>query len=69
MWALEHGIPLCDLKDPPTVFALDGRVLSKIHRATIPVSLTISGKHQETITFFIFHSPLTPIVSGHPWLT
>lgn len=27
------------------------------------------GKHQETIDFFIFHSPLTPIVLGHPSLT
>lgn len=51
-WALKHGIPLCDLKDPPIVFASNGRVLSKIHRATFPVSLTVSSNHQETITFF-----------------
>ncbi|XDV51932.1 hypothetical protein PO909_020724 [Leuciscus waleckii] len=35
-WALEQGIPLIDLKDPTTVFALDGNVLSKVRRTTIP---------------------------------
>ncbi|KAI2649346.1 Transposon Tf2-9 polyprotein [Labeo rohita] len=68
-WALQHGVPLQELVDPLPVFALDGSVLSKILRVTIPVSLTISGNHQETITFLVFRSPLTPVVLGHPWLT
>ncbi len=68
-WAHEHDIPLVDLEDTTTVFALDGRVLSTVHRVTIPVSLTVSGNHQETIYFYIFQSPFTPIVLGHPWLT
>ncbi len=68
-WALDHGIPVQELDNPPTVYALDGRILSKILRATAPVSLTISGNHQETISFFIFSSSLSPIVLGHPWLT
>lgn len=68
-WAREHDIPLVDLEDTTTVFALDGRVLSTFHRVTIPVSLTVSGNHQETISFFLFQSPFTPIVLGHPWLT
>ncbi len=68
-WARDHDIPLVDLEDTTTVFALDGRVLSTVHRVTIPVSLTVSGNHQETISFYIFQSPFTPIVLGHPWLT
>lgn len=47
--------------------ALDGRVLSNILRATVAVSLTMSGNHQETIYFYFFHT-LAPIVLGHPWL-
>ncbi len=68
-WARDHDIPLVDLEDTTTVFALDGRVLSTVHRVTIPVSLTVSGNHQETIYFYIFQSPFTSIVLGHPWLT
>lgn len=67
-WALKQGIPLVDLKDPATVFALDGSVHSKVRRTTIPVSLTVLGNHQETISFLIFQSPFTPVVLGHPWL-
>ncbi len=44
-------------------------MLSTVHRVTIPVSLTVLGNHQETISFYIFQSPFTPIVLGHPWLT
>ncbi len=68
-WALDHGIPVRELSDPPTIYALDGHILSKILHATAPVSLAISGNHQETISFFIICSPLSPIVLEHPWLT
>ncbi len=68
-WALDHGIPVRELSDPPTIYPLDGHILSKILHATAPVSLTISGNHQETISFFIICSPLSPIVLEHPWLT
>lgn len=56
-WAKEHGIhlkELCDLSSLNT------------HLVTVDVSLTISVNNPETI--FIFHSPLVPIVLGHPWL-
>ncbi len=56
-WAMEQGIPLLDLNDTTTVFALDGRALSTVHRITCPLSLTVSGNHRETI-FFLFSSPL-----------
>ncbi len=66
-WALDHGIPVQELSDSPTIYALDGRILSK--KLFMPPPGESSGNHQETISFFIFHSPLTPIVLGHPWLT
>lgn len=59
---------LCELTDPSTAFALDGRVLSNTHGATEVVRFSISGNHQKTISFYVFHSPLVPIVLGHPWL-
>lgn len=68
-WAIEHDLPLHELMDTPTAFALDGRVLSNIHLATALVSLTTAGNHQETISFLVFQSPMAPIVLGHPWLT
>ncbi len=68
-WAMDQGIPLLDLNDTTTVFALDGRALSTVRRITCPVSLSVSGNHRETIYFFVFQSPYTPIVLGHPWLT
>ncbi len=65
-WELDQGIPVRELSDPPTIYALDGHILSKILHATAPVSLTISGNHQETISFCIICSPLSPIVLGQP---
>ncbi|KAI2664272.1 Transposon Tf2-9 polyprotein [Labeo rohita] len=38
-WALQHGVPLQELVDPLPVYALDGSVLSKILRVTIPEEL------------------------------
>lgn len=67
-WAREQGIPLIELKDSTPVYALDGSILARVRCATVPVSLTVSGNHRETISFLIFHSPYTPIVLGHPWL-
>ncbi len=59
-WAIEQGIPLQDLNDTTTVFAVDGRALSSVRHITCPVSLTVSGNHRETISFFCFPVPLYP---------
>lgn len=68
VWARDQGIPLIKLTDPIPVYALDGSILTRVHRATVPVSLSISGNHRETISFLVFHSPYSPVVLGHPWL-
>uniref|UniRef100_A0A8K9XXP6 Gypsy retrotransposon integrase-like protein 1 n=1 Tax=Oncorhynchus mykiss TaxID=8022 RepID=A0A8K9XXP6_ONCMY len=65
-WAREHDIPLRQLKEPTALFALDGSPLPRIQRETLPLTLTVSGNHSETISFLIFRSPFTPVVLGHP---
>lgn len=67
-WAREHDIPLKNLEDPTALFALDGSSLPRIQRETLPLTLTVSGNHNKTISFLIFQSPFTPVVLGHPWL-
>uniref|UniRef100_A0A8K9X149 Gypsy retrotransposon integrase-like protein 1 n=1 Tax=Oncorhynchus mykiss TaxID=8022 RepID=A0A8K9X149_ONCMY len=67
-WAREHDIPLRQLREPTALFALDGSPLPRIQRETLPLTLTVSGNHSETISFLIFRSPFTPVVLGHPWL-
>lgn len=67
-WARERNIPVRRLESPIPVFALDSSELPGIRHVTISVSLTISGNHQETISFSVFHSTVAPIVLGHPWL-
>lgn len=59
---------MVDLPQATSVFALDGGELTTIRRTTCLVSLIVSGNHQETIFLFIFQSPFTPVVLGHPWL-
>lgn len=61
-WACDRRIPLCKLNDPTPVFALDGSELPGIHYVTVPETLTISGNHQKTISFSIFHSTISPVV-------
>ena len=56
------------LPEPKEVFALDGRLLARVTHRTTPVSLLLSGNHQELISFFVIPSPTSPVVLGHPWL-
>ncbi len=46
-----------------------GQSLPPISLSTVPITLVTSGNHSETITFLVTHSPLAPVVLGHPWLT
>ncbi|KAM9452535.1 uncharacterized protein ACWYII_047030 [Salvelinus alpinus] len=67
-WARKHDIPLRELGRITPMFALDGSSLPSIRYETLPLTLTVSGNHSETISFLIFCSPVTPVVLGHPWL-
>ena len=50
------------------VSALNGMHLARIEHKTAPLSLLLSGNHQEQISFHLIDSPQTPLVLGHPWL-
>ncbi len=62
-------IPLVSLRHKISVSALNGQSLPQISLSTVPITLVTSGNHSETITFLVTHSPLAPVVLGHPWLT
>ncbi len=62
-------IPLVSLRHKISVSALNGQSLPEISLSTVPITLVTSGNHSETITFLVTHSPLAPVVLGHPWLT
>ncbi|KAI2644119.1 Transposon Tf2-9 polyprotein [Labeo rohita] len=50
------------------VHALNGQTLPTITTITEPITLTVSGNHCESISFYILDSPHAPVVLGHPWL-
>lgn len=68
-WAHLKGVHIQPLVDPVSVSTLDGRELAVISHITVPVSLVTSGNHREELVFYLFESPATPIVLGHPWLS
>ena len=67
-FATQAGIPLAPLDEPLNARAIDGHKLARISHQTLPVSLAISGNHNETIRFMVLSSPSTPLVLGRPWL-
>lgn len=62
------GIPTEILDPPITVKWLNGRSHHVINKQTVPLSLMVSGNHQETISFLVMDCPVTPMVLGSPWL-
>ena len=66
--ARQFRIPLEPLDTVLSAQVLDGRSLGKITHRTIPLSLTISGNHVESLQFYVLHAPTAPLVLGHTWL-
>ncbi|MGL5566966.1 MAG: retropepsin-like aspartic protease, partial [Plesiomonas sp.] len=64
----ELCIPITALNHPITVQALNGQTLPTITHVTDLITLTISGNHIETTSFYITDTPHAPVVLGHPWL-
>lgn len=67
-FAKQCNFPFKQLPSPIRANSLDGRLLAVVTQCTVPVTLCISGNHQEEIQFKIISSPHTPLVLGHPWL-
>ena len=56
------------LPHPVPASALDGHLLGTVTHQTTPISMLLSGTHQETIQFHILRSPNLPLILGYPWL-
>lgn len=67
--AQRWGIPLEVLERPLVANTLTGQKIASVAHITLPVSLRISGNHQEELRLHIIDSPNAPIVLGHPWMT
>ncbi|KAI2662144.1 Transposon Tf2-9 polyprotein [Labeo rohita] len=67
-FARHNHVPLLPLTSSIAVHALNGQTLPTITTITEPITLTVSGNHRESISFYILDSPHAPVVLGHPWL-
>lgn len=66
--ARQLGLENHRLTPPIPARALDGHLLGSVTHVTAPVSMSMSGNHQETIQFHLLHSPGQPLILGYPWL-
>lgn len=64
----QMGIETEPLNHPLVARALNGKLLARVVCQTAPVSLAMSGNHQEVIRFHVIDCPHTPLVLGYPWL-
>ena len=62
------GIETELLDVPLDTKALNGILLARVDRRTIPIPLLLSGNHQEKIRFHVIDCPHVPLLLGFPWL-
>ena len=67
--ASQLGIGQVVLEEPIHATALDGRLLCRVTHRSAPLPMTMSGNHNETLTFHLINSPQQPVILGYPWLT
>ncbi|KAL7855896.1 hypothetical protein AOLI_G00195000 [Acnodon oligacanthus] len=67
-FTLNWGVPLQRLDSPVCDVAVDGWVIAQISHRTSPIHLTVSGNHQEELSFVVIKALKSPIILGHPWL-
>lgn len=65
---IQADLPTETLPEPKDVLALNGQLLARVTHRTAPLTLQLSGNHQEVISLFVIPSPTTPLVLGLPWL-
>jgi hypothetical protein len=63
--ARQLGVDIIPLDVSMEVSTLNGMHLARIEHRTAPLSLLLSGNHQEQISFHLIDSPQTPLVLGH----
>ena len=62
------GIETELLDVPLDTKALNGMLLARVDRRTVPIPLHLSGNHQEKIRFHVIDTPHVPLLLGFPWL-
>ncbi|XP_077389003.1 uncharacterized protein LOC144026289 [Festucalex cinctus] len=62
------GSPVETLEKVKKVFDLNGHLLAEVRLSTGPLTLKLSGNHEERRRFFIMPSRSAPLVLGLPWL-
>ena len=69
--AARWGVPLVEVSKPLVANSLNGQHIGRITWitwTTIPLTLRISGNHQEELSLLIIDTPHSPVVLGHPWM-
>lgn len=60
--------PLIEIDVPQSIKAIEGTSLETVTHQMVNLALTISGSHQELLTFLVISSPSSAVVLGLPWL-
>ena len=66
--AQQLGIGRHHLSTPVPARALNGHPLGTVTHVSAPVTMQLSGNHQEDIQFHLLRSPGQPLILGYPWL-
>ena len=64
---LQLGIETELLDSPIEAKALNGKLLARVERRTVPVRLVLSGNHHESLSLHVIDCPFTPVVLGYLW--
>lgn len=62
------NLRLFRLQCPLEACALDGRPICRVTHRTQSLTLRFPDQHTERISFHVYHSPMHPLILGHPWL-
>ena len=66
--AFQMGLGREVLEKPINATALDGRLLCRVTHRSTPVQMSMSGNHNETLSFHLIHAPHQPVILEFPWL-
>lgn len=61
-------IPTEPLPTALLINAINGSLIHKVVARTVPVKVTVSGNHNELMSFFVVKIMKPPIILGYPWL-
>uniref|UniRef100_A0A3P9IIZ6 Gypsy retrotransposon integrase-like protein 1 n=1 Tax=Oryzias latipes TaxID=8090 RepID=A0A3P9IIZ6_ORYLA len=62
-------IPTEPLSPALDIHAINGSLIHKVSVRTVNISVSISGNHSETMSFYVVESLKPPVILGFPWLS